>query len=234
MPPPAGRFFFLYFENPLQSHVKSEELCETLQNFNCSKCEKSFGTKLLLNKHVKSHKIVEKAACSQCSKSFPRQILESHKEQLHNKILTCDKCGKVCRGSVRLYNHKYRVHHGKTYSCTICGKSFASKISLERHVDVMHKKLSMYKCDLCVKELRCKLNDLFFGKLIQNLVKLNKSVTRIVFFGVCRAIASRAKNLVTTSFPDRRTKRRARLRQPGNGGSSSASRTEIARPPFTR
>ena len=143
----------LYFKIPAQTQVKDEAVNEIDETFKCTKCEKLFGTKLLLDKHVKSHKKVEKATCDQCGRFFQRRFLERHKEQVHNKILKCDKCDKGCKGSVRLYNHKYRVH-GKKCPCTICGKSFASKISLERHVNVMHKKLSVYKCNLCEKSFK--------------------------------------------------------------------------------
>ena len=135
----------LYFEISALTYVKSETRSEIDENLNCNICEKLFGSKVLLKKHEKSHKEMAKVACDQCGKFFPKQV--------HNKILKCEKCDKVCKGSVRLYNHKYRVH-GKKCPCTICGKAFASKISLERHDNVMHKKLSIYKCNLCDKSFK--------------------------------------------------------------------------------
>ena len=76
----------------------------------CSKCEKGFYTKALLNKHMQCHQ--DKTACKECGLKV--RSLDYHMKTVHTpseqKKFQCPDCGKGWISEKRLQKHRMNVH----------------------------------------------------------------------------------------------------------------------------
>ena len=139
----------------------------------CDICSKTFGDKYNLKAHMKIHerKTIgkvsskntltdsrKKAQCQVCFLSvahLPRHMKNIHSEQ---KFVTCATCGqdkkaknilkheKRCKMSEEeraAYNATLKVECGK------CGKILSHKHKLQRHMESVHNKSNLLKCDHC-------------------------------------------------------------------------------------
>lgn len=113
--------------------IKQEHL-----DFACSKCDKSFVSKDLLENHAKKHvkkgkagtaKSIKGHQCSQCSKSFTRSNHLKRHELTHSSIKPF-KCPSCEKGFTRVDHLNLHVlnHHtsSKPFECTFegCKKGF--------------------------------------------------------------------------------------------------------------
>lgn len=117
----------------------------------CSKCGKTFGSDLLLTKHMAVHSD-EKHPCPKCAKVFPtwKQVL-GHIDRIHKpKNLQCNKCSKRFSTKPILAYH-YQMHH-VTANCKFCDLQFPSKYALRAHLD----KHEVNHCPSCGKTYRNK------------------------------------------------------------------------------
>ena len=113
---------------------------------------------------------------TECSKK--RHIESVHE----GKIYVCDKCEKEFRYSASLLKHKKKHHSKKKkeeiehrnanitkenknvpidkkcgaqfrpISCSICNKKFSDRPGLNRHSRIVHDKIKIAKCELCLQE----------------------------------------------------------------------------------
>ena len=80
-----------------------------VHSYPCGRCEKSFGSAINWEMHMKSHAGKKLKECQQCDESFSNQsTLKKHISQIHKKR--------------------------KTYSCDECSKSFSNKQSIDTHL----------------------------------------------------------------------------------------------------
>ncbi|KAL1501563.1 hypothetical protein ABEB36_006864 [Hypothenemus hampei] len=118
----------------------------------CTKCNKTFKSKYILNVHLKRHKLKGQFLCTLCGKGFNSQGCLTRHTRVHTgeKKYQCEVCLKRFPSSNNLNIH-LRTHTGvKPYLCNLCGKSFSNRTGLNFHVRT-HNKERPYVCDVCGK-----------------------------------------------------------------------------------
>ena len=95
-----------------------------------------------------------------------------------DKTFECNTCGKNYKNHEYLQKHKKRVHHGESQKakrfmialkCQFCEVEFASKKSLDRHLNYLRsKKGDNYECDICKKIFNDKIYLMYISVLILN------------------------------------------------------------------
>ncbi|XP_077375751.1 uncharacterized protein LOC144032149 [Festucalex cinctus] len=119
------------------SHTKGDTAWHTNNTkFKCSQCDKTFGTKYTLARHMKSHTAgKEYWKCSQCGRTLgDRRNLRRHM-MVHTgeKPFMCSVCGKRFSQKANLITHT-RTHTGeKPFSCSLCSKRFGDRSALIQH-----------------------------------------------------------------------------------------------------
>ena len=89
--------------------------------------------------------------CDHCGKEFRNQTsLKAHKDYAFRTRQTCEYCGKNVPEK-QIKEHIYRVHRKESFQfkCEECDLKVYSKPVLETHVNVVHRKLKPYVCDIC-------------------------------------------------------------------------------------
>ncbi|XP_067283792.1 uncharacterized protein [Pseudorasbora parva] len=140
------------------SQQEEAQQTETLSNFICPQCGKSFAKKGSLKAHMNIHTGEKPHTCPQCGKSFTtkgnlKDHLIVHSEE---KPYTCPQCGNgfTQKGS---FNRHMRVHTGeKPYSCELCDKSFTTELNLRYHMN-SHTGEKPFACDQCGRSFRHKV-----------------------------------------------------------------------------
>ena len=92
--------------------------------FTCEYCDKEFGQRGTMNRHINTlHLKTKDFKCGQCEKEFgQKRHLQTHIQAIHLR------------------------HH---YSCNECEKSFAYMCNLKNHIKNVHLKQKNYECDQC-------------------------------------------------------------------------------------
>jgi hypothetical protein len=124
------------------------------KKFNCDQCEKSFGHKSNLNKHVKTVHLKQKNfKCEHCEKSFGQKgHLKVHIKTIHlnQKNFHCDQCDISFGQKGNLKAHNTSVHlNQKNFHCDHCDYSCGRKGNLNKHVKTIHLKQKTFKCEHC-------------------------------------------------------------------------------------
>ncbi|KAJ0066256.1 hypothetical protein NL108_004129 [Boleophthalmus pectinirostris] len=126
----------------------------------CSVCQKRFGTKWHLQRHIIIHPGEKPFSCSTCEKIFNRKTSLDKHEKLHTKKpFSCSTCKRSFTSKGFLALHVKGHLDEKTYSCLICEKSFSQKCDLNKHVRT-HTGERPYRCSTCEKTFsyKCRLN----------------------------------------------------------------------------
>ncbi|XP_061749176.1 gastrula zinc finger protein XlCGF57.1-like isoform X5 [Nerophis ophidion] len=120
------------------------------KHFKCSQCDKTFGERWILKRHIRVHTVGKPFFCSVCSKSFKvEEYLIIHmRTHTGEKPFICSICGRRFSLKSSLMKHT-RTHTGeKPFSCSICGKTFAAKGHLTAHTRT-HTGEKPYSCSVC-------------------------------------------------------------------------------------
>ncbi|KAK5646470.1 hypothetical protein RI129_004934 [Pyrocoelia pectoralis] len=111
-----------------------ENLCK------CHICEKNFGCKGQLTRHLKTHTGIRTHACQVCGKSYMesgslrQHFLSKHSDR--KKPYDCPECNQGFDLRSTLIRH-IRTHTGeKPFGCEICSKFYPSKSYLNKHKKV--------------------------------------------------------------------------------------------------
>lgn len=125
-----------------------------INKYKCDLCEKTFGRKISLRRHIAAFHEGKRYKCETCGKEFMMTSnLNKHIKTVHEgKRHTCEKCGKEFGYMGELKVHIHIVHEGqKDYKCKICSKSFSFSRSLKSHIFNVHKGQKDYQCETCGK-----------------------------------------------------------------------------------
>ena len=132
-------------EQPLlETHEKN---CSTIRKL--EEDEKDQGLKE--NKPPK----VDQFNCDKCGKSFgTAKSLTNHNSQMHPKPrkskYECDKCDRVFKTSDRLRSHNFHVHPKNLFKCDLCGNTFKTNGTYKRH-KIVHTGEKPFSCEICSK-----------------------------------------------------------------------------------
>lgn len=146
----------------LASHARTHEPKEYV----CDLCNKHFGTKRCVERHImyvhakepKRHHKSSPSTCSICGKSYSdpanfRRHLETHSDSAK---IPCPTCNQLFTRS-QLYTHQ-RIHGPKNFFCERCGKSFVTNSALQKHIQDVHQRLGQSVCSICNKVLANKIS----------------------------------------------------------------------------
>ena len=117
----------------------------------CGTCGKSFATSHTMRTHMEMvHEGIKNHQCKICKQKFTtKQCLVRHQDNFKGKCRAkakktnnfsdkhkCDICGKCFFEARNVRNHKRSVHEGiKDHHCKICDKPFATKQTLQLHME---------------------------------------------------------------------------------------------------
>ena len=101
-----------YEKNKYDSHQEAKHIQSG--KFRCSYCLVFWGTKQLLERHLKTHLLIKDFVCTHCGKAFiQKNTLTIHMNTVHYKL--------------------------KPYNCHECGKTFGQSGDMSRHIKIHHK-----------------------------------------------------------------------------------------------
>ena len=151
----------------------------TINKYSCDLCSKTFHTKDLLERHLKTsiHGGAKLKQCNQCEKSFMRlEALKKHTKTIHERITSldypCDLCGKRFQSKEKLRKHQKSLIHGgvKSNACNQCEKSYLKLSDLKHHVRTIHEHeiISDHNCHKCNKSFQ---SDQYLKRHLKNVCK---------------------------------------------------------------
>uniref|UniRef100_A0A8C6S8Y9 C2H2-type domain-containing protein n=1 Tax=Neogobius melanostomus TaxID=47308 RepID=A0A8C6S8Y9_9GOBI len=127
----------------------------------CPVCQKRFGTKQILENHIRVHTGERPFSCSTCEKTFAQKSALDYHMRTHtgDKPYSCSMCDKTFVHKGHLQTHT-RSHTGdKPYSCSHCPKTFSRKNNLQVHMRTHRESAAAdeaegkkkHECPFCLK-----------------------------------------------------------------------------------
>lgn len=119
-----------------------------MERVHCSYCQKTYKSKIYLQRHLaKEHKQC-RFTCRSCAKIFDnKQKLAQHVRQ-HTFHVSCPVCRKLLYSKYTLAVHMKQHPDQLQHHCEICQKKFYTKFSLQAHLQ-WHRHSGLYECDIC-------------------------------------------------------------------------------------
>ena len=104
------------------------------QPFVCSKCDKSFFERKILQRHMRSVHNEEQFSCCECNKTLKtKSSLLIHMRNHSGELPYICECGKRFKRASNLNSHNRNFHSNDLFPCSICNKKFKSDLTLKRH-----------------------------------------------------------------------------------------------------
>ena len=149
--------FLNYFDSELDDNIENlqfeildeheTENCDSLQQWNCEKCSKSFKKRVQLNSHIhKQHNLNSKT-----------------KSGLTKKGFKCTYCPEIYKTKVHRNEHEDEMHKHLKKSCELCSEEYPEIKSLARHIAIKHCNVSMEgkrECVYCQEFKRRQIRDM--------------------------------------------------------------------------
>ena len=85
------------------------------------------------------------------SADIPPRVGDPNLEGPERRKHTCTQCGSEFNRRSHLWRHVKADHNNRRFACPQCPCTYASKNGLNKHVNLIHEKLSRYRCDTCGK-----------------------------------------------------------------------------------
>ena len=135
----------------------------TLQQYVCDMCKKSFFSNIELKNHLIFHTGKKAFRCNFCDQAFTKESdLNKHKN-IHSKLHKCEKCNftfkRMSDLNVHMKTHENQKKNLRTenmhtieknYKCDYCLKAFNRACHLTTHIRI-HTGEKPYKCQYCEK-----------------------------------------------------------------------------------
>ncbi|GFN76629.1 gdnf-inducible Zinc finger protein 1 [Plakobranchus ocellatus] len=135
----------------LEDHKKR---VHQVKQFRCAECEKEFGFRKDLRRHMKCHGKAEHS-CDLCGKMYKearklKMHKETHASNYVKPLFPCKQCSKSFSTKYVLAYHVKSEHLGMkaSYTCSTCGKSYAQKSSYIQHSNI-HIGVKPFYCSVC-------------------------------------------------------------------------------------
>ena len=135
---------------------------QNMATYKCDPCQKSYASKLNLDKHMKVFHLPGSVQCTFCGKEFKIQTyLDYHIQITHKAVdgeFKCKFCPKICKSKISLKGHEKQVHGPKNKACDKCDQKFTTFSDLKKHRNRIHLKIMKFNCDICNKNLASKMS----------------------------------------------------------------------------
>ncbi|XP_030051277.1 zinc finger protein 157 [Microcaecilia unicolor] len=152
---------------------------QTVKQYICIECGKTFGTKMHLTEHQRDHKRETAKRgrtfiCMECGTSFSTKMhltqhQRDHKREVakRGRFFLCSECGKTFGTKMHLTEHqrdhkKEMTKRGKPFLCTKCGHSFSTKMHVTEHQrdhkEDLTKRWRLFLCVECGKTFATKMH----------------------------------------------------------------------------
>ncbi|KAI5640780.1 hypothetical protein NE865_06888 [Phthorimaea operculella] len=139
--------------NSAGNGLMAYNLSTTDGKLSCHKCNKSFNSFFLLNRHMNVHFNV---VCETCGLGFiSHQRLINHRIVHQNGVHRCDKCSEVFQTKLKLRYHIYKKHEVentkkvKPLKCPHCFERFAEHYRKMTHLKDVHGITFTFECQSC-------------------------------------------------------------------------------------
>lgn len=216
-----------FFRHAYQKHGLSRT------QFNCTKCDLKFDTRIQLRKHFRSFhlhedKIVTKACAPSLENTKDRENdseqhnqdvqldlnNESNKESEENCVQTifhnCDLCDRKYKLFSQLRRHKTLKHQKvQSYKCKICSKLFKNNVLRRRHVLNSHSQLNKFVCKICNLKFKqdILLKSHYNLEHTKNETQTNNSTLMEYTYRISDKTFKRKNTLIETEHSDGTSKR---------------------------
>ena len=145
------------YKAPQECRLKYHQARKHMSNkpYGCSQCSYKAAHKVLIKQHFHyKHQKQEEVNCDICKKTFQKRSYRSHTKICHNdlKPFQCNLCEFATKLKPRLETHQNNKHFKLSdHKCETCGRTFRMKMSMERHIKVIHEKEKriVIKCESC-------------------------------------------------------------------------------------
>ncbi|OXA44927.1 Zinc finger protein 90 [Folsomia candida] len=130
-------------ERHISQHVRTEHAQNPVR-FPCILCGKEFKTRAELGSHIPTHTTEKPYNCSTCGKSFAHRTnmklhQMTHLEKSTRDVIKCQVCPQTFVSKITLQRHIRVVHENRrNYPCSFCDKIFCNSTNLKVHVEAIH------------------------------------------------------------------------------------------------
>lgn len=136
-------------------HSQVPPLVPLSKELRCTKCDKIFKDKHLLDDHTIIHADPRPFKCPKdgCSKDFTSKYTLTSHMKIHTdrpRLYKCNLCDKSFYHSQNLVQHRKLHSSTKEFICPNCDKAFSTQHNLDVHF-IVHTKLKKFACAVCDK-----------------------------------------------------------------------------------